>query len=458
MATPIYAAIRQICEEKGLSEELVIETIEAALAAAYRKDFGQPNHNIKIKFNPETGAIKVWDSKIVVTNELKAEAEAARAAAIAARQAAEAAGLPPPPLPLIMAPIVGVDATGAKIEPELKYSPKLHYSLDEAHAIKADANVGDEIKTELSVPGEFGRMAAQTAKQVIIQKLREAERTTVFDAFKSRVGEVTNALVSRREGRVVFVDIGRTTSLLLPDRQIETENYVPGARLKVYIEAVNMTPKGPEILVSRTSPEIVRRLFTVEIPEVANKLIEIREIAREAGARSKVAVEALGENIDPIGSCVGQRGARIQTIIGELGGEKVDIIEYDADPKVFIMHALSPAKVQSVELDEENKVARVVVSEDQLSLAIGRGGQNVRLASRLTGWRIDIKGAGVLKTEELKNEETPASAEATEDKKEQKEKKTEEPKMEDEKPAEAAPATEQPSTEQSNESTEEPKN
>ncbi len=390
MSTPIYSAIRQICEEKGLSEELVIETIEAALAAAYRKDFGEPNHNIKIKFNPETGAIKVWDSKIVVSNELKAEAEAARAAAIIARQAAAAAGIS------LVTPIIpsAPPLPGAPVEePELKYSPKLHYALDEAHVIKADAVEGDEIKTELPVPGEFGRMAAQTAKQVIIQKLREAERTTIYDAFKSREKEVANGVVQRQEGRVVFIDIGRANGILLPDRQIEHEAYTPGARLKVYIEAVNMTPKGPEIILSRTSTEIVRRLFTVEIPEVANGSIEIREIAREAGARSKVAVEALEDNIDPIGSCVGQRGTRIQTIIGELGGEKVDIIEFDADPKQFIMHALSPAKVQSVELHEAEKTAQVTVADDQLSLAIGRGGQNVRLASRLTGWRIDIKGA-----------------------------------------------------------------
>lgn len=394
MSTPIYSAIRQICEEKGLEESLVIETIEVALAAAYRKDFGEPNQNVRVKFNPETGATKVWDVKTVVANEVKAAAEAAHAAAIAARAAAEAGGQP---APLLVQEAQKEDQKkeGEKEkEEEIRYSPKLHLSLDDAKAVKSDVKVGDEIKTDLSLPGEFGRMAAQTAKQVIIQKLREAERTTTFNEFKKREHEVVSGVVQRREGRVILIDIGRATGILLPDRQIEREEYRIGSRLNLYVESVTMTPRGPEIVLSRTHPDIVRRLFTVEIPEIANGSIDIRALTREAGARSKIAVEALDENIDPIGSCVGQRGTRIQTIIQELGGEKIDIITYNADPKKFIANALSPAKVQSITLEETEQRAVVVVNDDQLSLAIGKGGQNVRLAARLTGWKIDIRGSG----------------------------------------------------------------
>jgi len=258
-------------------------------------------------------------------------------------------------------------------------------------------------------------MAAQTAKQVIIQRLREAERDMVLNEFKDKEKEVITGVVQRREGRVILVDLGRSTGIILPEDQIKNERYSAGNRIKVYVREVNSTARGPEILLSRTSEEILRKVFYLEIPEVSNGLIEIKAVAREAGARSKVAVMATSENIDPIGSCVGQRGARIQTIIREIGGEKIDIIEYSDDIKQFIANALSPAKIESVELNEQDHKATVKVASDQLSLAIGKSGQNVRLAAHLTNWKIDIVGsseAGVIKisSDDELNESTVAEA------------------------------------------------
>jgi N utilization substance protein A len=234
-------------------------------------------------------------------------------------------------------------------------------------------------------------MAAQTAKQVIIQKLREAEHANVFEQFKGREHQVLTAVVHRRDSRAVFVDLGRATGIMPPDEQIAREAYRPGDRLKVYVVSVNVTPRGPEIIVSRSHPEVVRQIFAAEIPEILNGLIVIRGIAREPGSRTKVAVDAVDPNVDPIGSCVGQRGTRVQTIISELGGEKIDIIEYSSDPVRYITNALSPAKVLTLETDDETRRATATVAEDQLSLAIGKGGQNVRLAAKLTGWKIDIR-------------------------------------------------------------------
>ncbi|MDP2830600.1 MAG: transcription termination factor NusA, partial [bacterium] len=276
----------------------------------------------------------------------------------------------------------------------------------------------------LSVPDAYGRMAAQTAKQVIIQKLREAEREMIFNEFKEKEHEVVAGVIQRHEGRIVLVDLGKAVGILPNDEQIRGEQYNPGQRIKVFIKEVNITSRGPEIILSRTSDEILKKVFYLEIPEISNGLVEIKSVAREAGSRSKVAVSATSENVDPIGSCVGQRGARIQTIISELGGEKIDIIEYNENLAKFIANALSPAKTISVDIDEKNKKATVKVAEDQLSLAIGRDGQNVRLAARLTGWRIDIIGEKADKVE--------AVPESAGDKKIEEEKKEEKPQAEDE--------------------------
>lgn len=417
MPSAIMQAIKQISDEKGLPYESVLETIQAALAAAYRKDFGKKNQNVRVEFDPETGNLRAFDVKTVVPDELAtayAEEEARR------KEVEEAGEERKPVLKKPEEKPSEPEMTEGE-EKELKFNPKLHISLADAGKIKPDAQLEEIITTELEVPGSFGRMAAQTAKQVITQRLREAERQTVFDEFKSKEHELYNGIVQRREGRVVLVDLGRVTGIILPDDQIMGELYAPGTRMKVYVSSVTLTQRGPEILVSRSSPEIVRKLFTLEIPEISSGTVIIKDIAREAGSRSKVAVYSTAPNVDPIGSCIGQRGTRIQTIIGELGGEKIDIIQYDEDSAKFITNALSPAKVSSVVINEETKTANVTVISDQLSLAIGRGGQNVRLAARITGWKINVMEAGkdeVAEGGEATPEEVVAPSEELVEKKE----------------------------------------
>ncbi len=378
----ITNAMKQICEEKNLSYDAVIETIESALAAAYRKDFGEKNQNIKVEFDPETGKSKVYDVKTVVEDmPEELENEEFKEEVIEKIEKTEKEKVEP----------ASADAITSDEEVR-KFNPKTELQIKDAKEIKKTAKVGDVIKTRLEVPADYGRMAAQTAKQVIIQKLREAEREMIFSEFKNKEHEVVAGVVQRREGRIVLVDLDKAVGVLPAEEQIMNERYRPGDRVKVYVKQVAVTPKGPEIILSRTSEEILKKVFYLEIPEISNGLVEIKAVAREAGSRSKVAVFANGENVDPIGSCVGQRGARIQTIITELGGEKIDIIEYDEDLVKFISHALSPAKILSVEVNNETKEAIVKVAEDQLSLAIGREGQNVRLAARLTGCKLDIVG------------------------------------------------------------------
>jgi N utilization substance protein A len=390
MSSPIYQAIKQISEEKDIPVESVIETIEAALASAYAKDFGnKKKQNIKVNFDPESGDFEVFDVKTVVEDQelpedfdLEAEEEE--------RPSSKPAAFGPA-APAAQAPVEGEAVPGA--EEEKRFNPKTEMMITEAQTIKKGAVIGEELRMKLEVPAAFGRMAAQTAKQVITQRLREAERSKLFSEYKDREHELINATVQRREGRLVLIDLGRVTAVMPPEEQIMSERYAPGDRIKVFVTTVRLTSKGPEVIVSRSHPEIVRRLFTLEIPEVASGVVQIHAIAREAGSRSKVAVSSTQENVDPIGSCIGQRGTRIQTIIAELGGEKIDIIQHDPDPAKFIGSALSPAKVVSISLNEAERVADVLVNEDQLSLAIGKGGQNVRLASRLSGWKINIRSA-----------------------------------------------------------------
>ncbi len=381
MSSPISQAIKQISEEKNISADSVIETIEAALAAAFRKDFGDKNQNLKVKFDAESGEFDVFDVKTVVEDqELPPEEEA-----VEEKEEERPRGKRGAPEPHLVE--IAEDE-------EKKFNPKTEIMITAAReTLKKDAEIGDEIRTQLEVPAAFGRMAAQTAKQVIIQKIREAERNKLFNEFKDREHELINATVQRREGRAVLIDLGRSTAILPPEEQIATERYNSGDRVKVFVTDVRMTTRGPEVVVSRAHPEIVRKLFLLEIPEVAAGVVQIHGIAREAGSRSKVAVSSTQENVDPIGSCIGQRGTRIQTVISELGGEKIDIIQHDADVAKFIANSLSPAKVTAIELNEETRTADVRVPEDQLSLAIGKGGQNVRLASRLTGWKINIREA-----------------------------------------------------------------
>jgi transcription termination/antitermination protein NusA len=377
--SPIQTAITQICQEKNLSEESVLHTIELALAAAFRKDFGNKMQNIIAEFDAKTGDVKVVDFKTVVEDVPEEELE---------RQVEEAEK----EVEVKRDDKSFVSSDDSDEEEVKRFNPKTEIQLIDAKEINKKYKIGDEIITPLEVPGEFGRMAAQTAKQVIIQKLREVERQNVFDEFKVLEHQVVNGNVQRREGRNVLVDLGATTALMPTEEQVSNERYNVGNRMKFYIKSVEQTTRGPQIIVSRASEEIVRKIFELEIPEVANGVIELKSISREAGNRSKVAIITNDDSIDPIGSCVGQRGARIQTIIGELNGEKVDIILWDEDPIKFITNSLSPAKVINVKLKEEGeeKSALVTVKDDQLSLAIGRGGQNVRLASKLTDWKVDI--------------------------------------------------------------------
>ncbi len=397
MSTDIQKAIQQIAEEKNLSVESIIETIEAALAVAYRKDFGEKNQNIVVEFEPATGQSQVFDEKTVTDKIPEPEEEIKE-------------GEEPKEM---MRPFEKKDERGEIVElseEERPFDPRREVTVEDAKKLKADAVVGDVIRTELEVPAAYGRMAAQTAKQVIIQKLREAERQMVYEEFKDKQGTLITGNVQRQEGRLVIVDLGRATGLVPPKETIYGERLSPGQRLKFYIVAVNQTPKGPEILLSRSHPDMVKVLFTMEVPEVESGTVEIKAVAREAGIRSKIAVVSHDSSIDPVGSCVGQRGTRVQTVISELGGEKIDIIEHNDDPVKFIVNALSPAKVLSVKLYPEEKRAEAEVKEDQLSLAIGKSGQNVRLSAKLTGWKIDIlKEDGTSAAAPKEEKETEAS-------------------------------------------------
>lgn len=406
MSNDIELAIRQICDEKGLSYEAVIETIETALAAAYRKDYGHKMQNIEAEFDTITGGVRLFDVKTIVENlsdEELAEIEQKQAQEEAEREALRAAGgnLDRPR-----------DVPEDDMEDELNdgpsFNPKTDIMLRDAMVLKMGSQIGDVMRTELPLPGEFGRMAAMTAKQVITQKLREAEREIVFGEFKEQEGEVLIGTVQRREGRVILVDLGRGVGIILPEDQIPREQYNSGDRIKVYVREVSLGARGPQILLTRSGAELVRSLFEIEIPEVAEGTVQIKGIAREAGARTKIAVHTEDESIDPVGACIGQRGSRIQTIINELAGEKIDVIEWSEDREEFLASALAPAKVESFEFDDEEDIVTALVDEDQLSLAIGRGGQNVRLASRLVGYRLNVRGNGM-------GAEGEASEDATEE-------------------------------------------
>jgi len=342
------AAINVLSSEKGVSPEVVVEALESALVSAYKRNFNDTNLNVTGHIDPITGEPRVFLEKVVVEEPSEAN----------------------------------------------------EIGLDAARAIQPNASLGDTLLEDVT-PRSFGRIAAQTAKQHIVQKLREAERKRVYDEFAERSGEILHGLVQRIEQRTVVMELGKTEAVMPPSEQVPTERYFPGQRLRVYLVEVHDTHKGPQLLVSRAHKMMIKRLFEQEVPEIFNGTVEIKAIAREPGARSKVAVCALQEGIDPVGSCVGMRGVRIQNIVTELSGEKIDVIPWDPDPATFVAAALSPAQVQRVDISEDAKTATVVVPERQLSLAIGREGQNARLAARLTGWRIDIKSDAALARAEL---------------------------------------------------------
>jgi N utilization substance protein A len=349
MKSDFLLAITQLSAEKNLPKETVLTAVEAALVSAYKKDNFNPNQNVSVKINPNTGKVEVWVEKNIV------------------QKVAE---------------------------------PRMEITLKEAKTLNKDAKVGDVVMVE-ATPENAGRIAAQTAKQVILQRLHEAEHSAIFEEFADKEGEVVSGVVQRFEAGQVFIDMGRTEAVLPPTEQVRTERYRVGQRLKVVLLQVARTSKGPRVIVSRSHPELLRRLFELEVPEVYNGTVEIKSIAREAGFRSKIAVAARQEGIDPVGCCVGLRGIRIQNIVNETSGEKIDVVAWSADSATFIANALSPAHILSVELNKADQVATVIVPDKQLSLAIGKEGQNARLAAKLTGWRIDIKSASTAEAEKI---------------------------------------------------------
>jgi N utilization substance protein A len=353
-------AINQICSERNLPQEVIFEAIESALVSAYKRNFGS-SPNIKAKIDFQTGEPHVYAEKIVVDS----------------------------------------------IEDE-----RFEVLLPEARKLDPEAEVGSLVRKEVT-PGSFGRIAAQTAKQVILQRIREAERDVLFTSYADREGELINGMVANITSQAITLNLGRTEASMPRSQQVPGERYRIGQRIRAYVMEVRRTNRGPQIIVSRTHRHMLRRLLELEVPEIFNGAVEIKGIAREAGSRSKVAVAALQEGVDPVGSCVGMRGMRIQSIVSELGGEKIDVVEWNPDLSTFIANALSPAKVSYVVLSDSSsngKTATVVVPDDQLSLAIGKEGQNARLAAKLTGWRIDIKSVSEAATEELKPQEYVAAA------------------------------------------------
>lgn len=339
MQSQFLAAVNQLCDEKGIQREKVIDIIKAALRAAYRKDYGNREQNVEVEFNEITEAATVFLVKTVVKKVADKE---------------------------------------------------LEITLAEARNYKKDAKIEDVVRIDVT-PLEYGRIAAQSAKQVIIQRIQEAEREVMYETFKDRENELINALVHRVENQNVYVNLdNKITTILAPDQQIPRERYYGGQRLKLYLDKVIKTTKGPQLLISRTHPSLVRKLMELEIPEIKNNLVEIKAIAREPGVRTKIAVSSTDPKIDPIGSCVGQKGVRVMNVMDELNGERIDIIQWNQNLEEYIKMALAPAKVASIALNKEAKRAKVYVNPDQRPLAIGKGGQNVRLASRLTGLELDI--------------------------------------------------------------------
>jgi len=331
-------ALAQLEKEKGISKEILLDALEASLISAYKKNYGS-SQNVSVNIDRDTGEVKVF-SKKVVTDEVK--------------------------------------------------DSLLEIDINEASEFNPTVKIGDVITIEVT-PKKFGRIAAQTAKQVVMQRIREAERNLIYEEFSGRETDIVTGIIQRFDKKNVIIDLGKTEVVLPVSEQIPSEEYIQGKRIKVYILEVKKTTKGPQITVSRSHPGLVKRLFELEVPEIYEGLVEIKGISREAGSRTKIAVHSKNDNVDPVGACVGPKGSRVQSIVDELDGEKIDIIKWDKDAGEFISNALSPAKVLNVTLEDNTKIARVTVSENQLSLAIGKEGQNARLAARLTGWKIDIK-------------------------------------------------------------------
>lgn len=361
------SALEQLEEERKIPKEKILDAIEQAMAAAYKKDYGKKGQIIRAKFDLETGKTDFYQVKIAVDESIVKPEE---------------------------------EKTEEEIERKDPNDERVHFNsehhimLEDARIIKKDVELNDEVIFPLEARDDYGRIAAQTAKQVIIQRIREAERTSIIDEYGTKEGEIISGIVQKIERGNVYIDFNRATGILPSEEQIPGEYLQRGQRIRAYLYSVEDTPRGINLRLSRTHPKFIEKLFSVEAPEIQNGTVEIKSIAREAGARSKIAVFSNDEHIDPVGSCVGQKGTRVNTITQELSGEKIDIVPWSEDPKELVSNSLSPAKVLSIEIDEKEHKAVVEVADDQLSLAIGKGGQNVRLAAKLTGWRIDIKGNG----------------------------------------------------------------
>ena len=339
MNKEFMSALAEIAEDKNISKESLLETIEFALITAYKKNYDHAQ-NVAVNIDKETGEIKVYQQKTIV---------------------------------------------------EEVENPNLEVTLDEAKEVSATYSLGDIVNYEVT-PKSFGRIAAQTAKQVVVQRIKEAERDKVITMYRDRENSMVTGLITKNEGKLVFVQIANDTEAILPqNEQIPGEYYAPGKRMKFFVAEVKLVANDPQIILSRTHPLLVKKLFEQEVPEIADGVIEIKSISREAGSRSKISVYSQDENVDAVGSCVGQRGSRVQAVCDELGGEKIDIIKYSDDPVEFISAALSPSDVVSCKVNEEEHAASVIVPDGQLSLAIGKEGQNARLAAKLRGWKIDIK-------------------------------------------------------------------
>jgi len=397
------SAIKQISEEKGIPEASVLETIEAAIAAAYKRDYGKKGQIIKAKLDTESGDLVMTQTHYVVEG---VDEEGYLTGTLPTKVMEEK----PDPQDYdsrTRREFRETETSGEDDIIKIKYNPEKHLLLEEAKKKSKKAKIGDEIITKLETHTDFGRIAAQTAKQVIIQRLREAEREAIFSEFKGREGEIISGVVQRKEGQLVFVDLGKTNGLLIPAEQIPTDNYRISQRFRFMILKVEETPRGPVVLLSRSHPKLVLGLFRVEVPEIDSGSVEVKAIAREAGSRTKIAVSSKEEGVDPIGSLVGQKGVRVQTVINELSGEKIDIILWSDKAKDFISNSFSPAKVLDVVIiDETRRHALVEVSDDQFSLAIGKKGQNVRLAAKLTGWKIDVRSPkGDISHKEIELEE-----------------------------------------------------
>ncbi len=346
MNVEFLRALEDIEKEKGIPKDLLIDAIEAALISAYKRNFGSAQ-NVKVEIERETGEVSVYSRKTVVEEVINSTTE---------------------------------------------------ISLQDARDKHPDYELEDIVEIEVT-PANFGRIAAQTAKQVVVQRIREAERGIIFSEFQSREGDILTGIVQRWSKQNVVIDLGKTEALLIPTEQMKSDAYQTGNRIKVYIVEVKQTTKGPRIMVSRTHPGLLKRLFELEVPEIFEGVVELKAVAREAGSRSKIAVNSNHPDVDPVGACVGPRGMRVQAVVDELNGEKIDIVEYNPNPEIFVSNALSPAKVVSVTIKENSGVAQVVVPDYQLSLAIGKEGQNARLAAKLTGWKVDIKSASQLEKE-----------------------------------------------------------